>query len=113
MKLPNWQRGVIEQAKLITYLLSPSHPLGHHKAAFFLRCGFSVDKWYKLARALKRHAGQYDVAKVEESPFGRRYVVEGELTALDGRDPRVRAVRFIETGEDVPRFVTAYPLEKM
>jgi len=113
MKLPNWQRGVIEQAKLITYLLSPLHPLGRHKAAFFWRFGFSVDEWYKLAEALKHHAGKYHVAKVEDSPFGRRYIVEGRLSAPDGRSPQVRAVWFIDANQDIPRFVTAYPLEKI
>jgi hypothetical protein len=57
MKLPNWQRGVIEQAKLITYLLSPLHPLGSHKAAFFWRFGFSVDEWYKLLKHLSTMPG--------------------------------------------------------
>jgi hypothetical protein len=30
----------------------------------------------------------------------------------DGRTPTIRSVWFIETGEEVPRFVTAYPLAK-
>jgi hypothetical protein len=34
------------------------------------------------------------------------------LVALDGRNPLVRAVWFIETGEAIPRLVTAYPLER-
>jgi len=33
--------------------------------------------------------------------------------APDGRSPLVRAVWLVESGEDVPRLVTAYPLEKI
>ena len=51
------------------------------------------------------------VTRVEPSPFGARYVVEGIMAAPDGRAPGVRSVWFIRTGEDAPRFVTAYPLE--
>ncbi len=38
--------------------------------------------------------------------------VEGKLSTPDARDPLVRSVWFIEHGEDVPRFVTAYPMRK-
>ena len=30
----------------------------------------------------------------------------------DGREPAVRSVWFIEAGGEVPRLVTAYPLER-
>jgi len=36
----------------------------------------------------------------------------GTLAAPNGRKPLVRAVWFIETGENKPKFVTAYPLER-
>jgi hypothetical protein len=112
VKLPNAENAVILEAKLVNYVLSPWHPLGHHKAEFFRRFGFSVAAWQKLAQALLKHAAQHEVTKVEDSPFGRRYIVEGEVMAPDGRLPLIRAVWFVESGEDVPRLVTAYPLEK-
>jgi hypothetical protein len=37
--------------------------------------------------------------------------VEGPLLAPDGRSPNLRAVWFIDNGQDTPRFVTAYPLK--
>ena len=30
----------------------------------------------------------------------------------DGRQPFIRAVWFIETGEEIPRLATAYPLQR-
>ena len=47
----------------------------------------------------------------EDGPFGVRYVIEGPLTAVDGRRPNLRSIWFIDTGKDDPRLVTAYPLK--
>jgi hypothetical protein len=58
------------------------------------------------------HASQNEVARTEDSPFGKRDIIDGELSSPDKRSPRVRAIWFIETGEDVPHLVTAYGLEK-
>lgn len=111
MKLPNRERAVIPEAKLRDYLLSLSHPHGRHKAVFFGRLGFTGESWQELASALRTHAEIHEVKKVEETAFGTRYTVEGDLTTPVGRVVRVRAVWYVERGEDFPRFVTAYPLE--
>ena len=94
------------------YVLSPSHRIGRYKAAFFTRFGFSGEAWEGMAEALRQHAAEHDVTWTEETPFGMRYVVDGIMKASDGRSPAVRTVWFIEAGEDVPRFVTAYPLKR-
>jgi hypothetical protein len=110
MKLPNRERAVVPREKVVDYLLSPAHRDGRHKAVFFTGFGFSVERWEDLADALLRHASDHEVAKQEDSPFGTRYVVEGIMAMADGRDALPRTVWFIDTGADVPRFVTAYPL---
>lgn len=110
MKLPNRERAIIPRAKLTDYLLSTSHSYGRHKAAFFLRFGFTPDSWEVLFTALLAQAEEHEVAMVEDTPFGTRYTVEGTLRAPDGRVPHVRVVWFIERGEEVPRLLTAYPL---
>jgi hypothetical protein len=112
VKLPNHQNAIASERKLAGYLLSSSHTYGRHKAAFFTRFGCSADAWEALAQALLDHASKNEVVRIEDSPFGKRYIVEGELSAPDQRKPRIRAIWFIETGEDVPHLVTAYPLEK-
>jgi hypothetical protein len=111
MKLPNVDQATVPQEKITGYLLSTAHRDGKHKAAFFMRFGFKPEAWEELAAALLNHARQHDVVKEEPSPFGVRYVVEGALPAPDGRSPDVRAVWFLEAGDDKPRFVTAYPLK--
>lgn len=110
MKLPNAARAAVPQQKITGYLLSFSHRDGRGKALFFSRFGFSVSAWRTLATALQQHALDHEVSKVADSPFGTRYVIEGTIVTPDKRNPLVRSIWFIETGEDTPHFVTAYPL---
>ena len=112
MKLPNCEQAFVPKAKVTAYLLSLAHEDGRGKAKFFGRFGFQVEEWQTLASALQHHAAEHEVAKVEESPFGKRYVIEGAMAAPDGRSPFVRSVWFIRSGEQTPRFVTAYPLTR-
>jgi hypothetical protein len=110
LKLPNHDQAIVPREKVVNYLLSTSHRDGHSKATFFSIYGFSVAAWQTLADALRLHAADYEVAKIESSPYGTRYVIEGELNAPDGRVPMVRVVWFIDTGGSIPRLATAYPL---
>ena len=111
MKLPNVKAAVGSDDKLTGYLLSPTHRDGRHNAAVFLGYGFTGDAGQTLAAALLKHAADYEVTKVEKTPFGSRYVVEGTMETPCGRTPNIRSVWYLETGHDVPRFVTAYPLK--
>ena len=111
MKLPNLEAAAVPEEKISGYLLSATHRDGRHKAAFFLGFGFAVQAWQTLAAALLKHASEHEVAKVENTPFGTRYVVEGTIETPGGRTPSVRSVWFLEDNQDAPRFVTAYPLE--
>jgi hypothetical protein len=112
MRLPNAERAVVEQAKIVEYLLHPTHRYGASKARFFQEFGFRRDAWDVLALALREHAQKNEVTKMRETGFGPRYEVEGELTAPDGRCPRVCTVWQIDEGEMTPRLITAYPLER-
>ena len=47
MKLPNAAQALIEPAKVRDYLLSPAHPVGRFKAAFFVSLGYSQSEWEK------------------------------------------------------------------
>jgi hypothetical protein len=111
MKLPNAHLAIVEQAKICDYLLNAEHRFGASKARFFGEFGFTLEAWEELAIALKKHAEDNEVAKVKETGFGPRYEVEGELTAADGRRPRVRSVWQVDKGEIGPRLITAHPME--
>jgi len=112
MKLPNYEQALVPQAKITAYLLSLNHEDGRSKARFFMSFGFTVEQWQTLAEALLAHAAAHEITKIEPSPFGMRYVIEGIISAPDGRTPQIRTVWFIEDGEDRARLVTAYLLER-
>ena len=111
MKLPNSDNAYVPDEKITAYLLNNEHPKGQGKAKFFIRFGFSMAQWKQLADALLTHAQMYDIIKTERTPFGTRYVIEGELQTPIDRKPQVRVVWFIENDRTQPRLVTAYPLE--
>lgn len=110
MKLPGTERAVVPRRKVVDYLLSSTHPEGQGKAAFFRRLGFSPEAWDVLAKVLRRHAAEHEVAREDPSPFGPRYVVEGTIETPSGRAPRIRSVWFIEQDAEAPRIATPYPL---
>lgn len=108
-RLPNAHLAVVDERKVTAYLLSDTHPAGRAKAAFFRRYGFSAASSEILRDALLDHGRTADVVSTMETDYGIKYIVDGPLSAPDGRNPRLRAVWFITTGDAVPRLVTAYP----
>jgi hypothetical protein len=112
MKLPNIESAFIRPEKITQYLLSENHPVGRHKAKFFLGFGFTLLSWRQLETALLQQASQYEVAQVEATSFGVSYAIDGPLPTPDGRDPQVRTVWFMETGQTAPYFITAHPLKR-
>jgi hypothetical protein len=112
MKLPNASRAVVEEEKIVGYLLNLQHRFGASKARFFAQFGFRQVDWTILADALREHGRQHEVSKVKETGYGPRYEVEGELSCPDGRRPRVRTVWQMDKRHLAPRLITAYPLEE-
>jgi len=112
VKLPNAHKAVVEDTKLVGYLLNPDHPHGTHKARYLGRFGFTSDDLNAARHALLEHGRSHDVARVVQTGYGPRYAVEGILKTPDGRNPPVRTVWQMDNGEVAPRLITAYPLEE-
>jgi len=113
MMLPNAQLATVPEPKITRYLLNPGHPAGGSKATFFLRYGFTIQDWRRLAAALLRHARENEVVETEQTRHGTRYVLDGPLEAPDGLILNVRTAWYTDPDGDVPRFVTAHPLPKL
>ena len=64
--------------------------------------GFSSESWETMVFALQDHAQQSDVVRVDDTEFGIRYIVEGQLRTPNGRNPIVRVVWFVEKGDNHP-----------
>lgn len=106
--LPGAEHAIIEPRKLRDYLLSPLHPIGRHKARFFMRLGFTQESWAQLASELQRIATQGEKEE-EASTYGVKRRVGGKLRGPNGDRADVVTVWITLVGEEVPRFVTAYP----
>ena len=70
MRLPRAECAIVDAAKLRDYLLSPTHPIGRFKAAFFVSLGYSHEAWQTLAADLRSHATQHPANASEKSPYG-------------------------------------------
>ncbi|MDX1992694.1 MAG: hypothetical protein SF029_09900 [bacterium] len=110
MKMPGVEKALVEENKVINYLLSPDNSEG--KQAFFTAFGFTIDAWEILRNALLQHAMNHEVNRSIETIHGHKYVIEGELSTPDGRLPVVRTVWITDKGRDFPRLVTAYPVQE-
>jgi hypothetical protein len=109
MPLPNADRAIIDAAKVRDYLLSPHHPVGRFKARFFAALGFSSDAWQTFDRALREQHLTQDATSMGTQAHGEAFAIRAILRGPRGVSEMVVSVWFVRTGEDVPRFVTAYP----
>jgi hypothetical protein len=111
MKLPDANLAVVDREKITEYLLNREHPDNGGKADFFIALGFSIDKWETLAAALRQLALRSQDSLSMESPHGKKYIIDGEIETPTGKNPIVRTVWIVDTGESIARLVTAYPHE--
>jgi len=109
MNLPNAVKALVEQDKIIAYLLNAGHPDNSGKALFFRSLGFTTEEWSLMASALRRLAATAEVTKNVESPHGVKYILDGRIEAPSGEMTRIRTIWIIDRGQDIPRLVTAYP----
>lgn len=109
-RVPHLERADVSRAKIVGYLLSPSHPVGQSKARFFLGLGFRFERWEELKVALVAQASGRPATARTRTPFGSKYVVDGPIQTPRGGSAEIRTVWFVEAGGSVARFVTAYPL---
>ena len=110
MRLPNGDRAVVDPRKLTDYCLSPTHPLGKHKARLFADAtGILLKDWQLLNAALLRAAEMGDVVLTDRTPFGQKYEITFTLAGPGGRSAIVLSAWIV--GEDeIPRLVTCYPV---
>lgn len=104
---------MIDPAKARDYLLSATHPIGRFKARFFTALGFTPDRWEELAEALRIQHLTQDGGPAGPTDQGQKYTIRAILNGPTGQSAFVVSVWFIPAGGDVPRFVTAYPGDRL
>ena len=110
MKLPKREFAYVPRQKLEGYLLSETHIVGKSKARFFRMFGFDESNIELLEKGLLEIAHKQDVEETISTPYGKKYVISGELLTPIGRSVEIRTVWIIEGRQDIPRFITAFPV---
>jgi hypothetical protein len=112
LKLPGGESVQIDPRKLVDYALSPTHPVGKHKARLFAsRLGLAQGDAHALEAALRTAAASQDASLTTSDVWGERWQVDfmfqfGALSAMitsgwivpaDGSSTRLTSV-FIARG---------------
>ena len=111
MELPNKSQAYVSASKITDYLLSETHAVGKSKAKFFRSFGFDETNTAQFEQGLIKIALNESVVETTETPYGTKYVIDGELETPNSVIIRLRTVWIIETGDVVPRLVTTHPLD--
>jgi hypothetical protein len=109
MKVPNATLAIIEQAKLVSYLLDVDHPQGGTKARLLVSLGYSAANWQQLDSDLRSTHLAEDVVATSLTVWGSRYEIVGPLTGPTGDTVLFRSVWQIDLGTNTPRLITMYP----
>jgi hypothetical protein len=112
MPIPHADAAFIPPEKLTDYLLNVRHPIGGSKANWLHGLGYDLAKPAVLEQDLLALVRTTDDYAEKDSPFGTKYVVSGTITTPTGKEVNLTTVWIIDSGNDRPRLVTAYPGEK-
>ena len=114
-RLPNATRAIIPESKIVDYLLSPTHPVGKHKARVIESAlGYNQSSWKQFEAELR--------SKVETAPLtsSKSFTYEGEngiinamkhnvvieMQGIIDRSLRMTTAWQIDEGTETPRFIT-------
>ncbi len=109
MTVPNAERAIIAVEKLTEYLLNVSHKRGAAKARLLLGLGYRTDAPGVLEADLRTQHLSLAVTRTSENAYGAVYEIEGPIKAPGGKTVRFCSIWQVDTGTDVPRFITMYP----
>ena len=109
MRLPRARGAIIEQRKILDYLLSPDHPVGAAKCRLLGEIGFRRQAWHLLAAALRLHALENPCESPSITPWGARFVVRGPLRGPNGGSLMIRVVWELDPVHNAPRLLTVVP----
>ena len=108
MRLPNGDRAVVDDRKLLQYILSPAHPHGRSHARLFDQLlGINLGNADVLRQALLLAARDADATPGQSSPYGQKFEVRFPMSGPRGRYT-VLSVWFVEADDSAPRLITAY-----
>lgn len=108
MKLPHFERAVVEIEKLQDYCLNVEHSKGKHKARVFASAlSLTTEHAEELRNILFIAAQTYDATPTKQNEYGQSYIIDFTITRSD-KQALIRSSWIIRTGEDFPRLTTCY-----
>lgn len=109
MRIPNADRAIIAAEKLSAYLLNVSHKRGGPKARLLLSVGYRSDAPEVLESDLLAQHLPLDVSGSSANEYGVVYEIQAPIETPSGKVVRFCSIWQVDTGSDVPRFITMYP----
>ena len=108
MGLPNGAQAVVDDRKLLDYVLNPAHPVGRHHAILFDQLlGITRKNYCVLKDALLQGAKEQEVEAGRPSEHGDKFEMRLELSGMTGV-VIVLSVWLVEEGTEYPRLITCY-----
>ena len=111
MKLADQFEIEIADEKLLSYLLSPTHRIGNHKAEVFEKVGLNKNNWMELKKILLQIAKEGEAYFQKENRFGKVYRADDKIITPSGEFMLLRTAWLVEHGSHTARFITAYPIK--
>jgi hypothetical protein len=106
--LPAGKQAIVEDAKLLDYVLNPEHPVGRHHAGLFERLlGITRVNYEVLKEQLLQAAMSVEVEPGRPSLFGDKFEMRFSVRGPLGTRP-VLAVWMREDAQTSPRLITCY-----
>jgi hypothetical protein len=104
------RHAIVDERKLMAYLLNPTHPRGRDKARMFkATLGYDRASCAGLIEQIRRAILRHQAVFLRQDRYGRHYRVDLTLEGPRGTG-RVRTGWLYDRGSDVPRLTTAYVL---
>lgn len=110
--LQNAHKAIIDERKLIEYVLNPAHARGRDKARVFkARLGYDHTSYADLIAQIRRAIFSHEAVFLRQDRHGDHYRVDVTLQGPAG-SAWVRTGWIYLRGDDVPRFTTALVLRR-
>ena len=108
MKLPNGDKAIIDERKLVDYCLNFSHLRGRHKARVFeAALGITTLNYWILRNGLRGAAASGNAIAGETDQFDQRFIIDFDVQGPAGT-AKVRSAWIVLNAEDIPRLVSCY-----
>ena len=109
MRVPNADRAIIAADKLNAYLLNMSHKRGPQRRGCCSAWGTGPTLPSVLESDLRAQHLSLEAVRTHKNAYGVVYEIVGPIRTPNGNRVQFCSVWQIDTGTDVPRFITMYP----